>query len=346
MNSVQGQTFGEWEHLVVDDGSDDGTAQEVEQRSESDPRVRYIKRSGERSGANTCRNIGIDTSRADYLIFLDSDDLLEPHCLSRRVEVMSRNADLDFATFQTGVFKTTRGDLGRQLDDELLGDDLLRFLYFECPWQTSAPIWRRAALDRLGGFDEELLSWQDIDLHVRAITLGLRYLRFLDVDHHFRWQFEEDKTSVLQRRSPRHLGAALGVVEKFERLVRERPGMNWNRQRAICSLYFFIAQRWIETGDLRQGLRAWQRIGQHRLGPRLLLASGALLLTLQAWHVPGHARVTHKWKGWMRLRSEPALVKQVSPRVAEESHALSPSATGSPGVQRNQPTHKASAPGN
>src|SRR5438132_6866761 len=104
MNSVAAQTLEEWEHVVIDDGSEDGTADEVKRRAAEDPRVRFILRTGERSGANICRNIGISQSRAELLVFLDSDDLLIPKCLARRVAVMDRNRDLDFATFQTGVF--------------------------------------------------------------------------------------------------------------------------------------------------------------------------------------------------------------------------------------------------
>ena len=130
---------------------------------------------------------------------------------------MSRNADLDFATFQSGVFVKEIGDTRAEFDPQLIGDDLCRFLYFEAPWIITAPIWRRETLLRLGLFDETLLSWQDIELHVRAICAGCRYMRFAEVDHHIRWQFEPGKVSVEQRRSPRHLDAALDVIEPWRR---------------------------------------------------------------------------------------------------------------------------------
>jgi glycosyltransferase involved in cell wall biosynthesis len=311
MDSVQRQTFDAWEHLVVDDGSDDGTAEEVARRAAADARIRYLQRTGSASGANVCRNIGIRESRAEFIVFLDSDDLLAASCLARRVELMQRNLDLDFATFQTAVFQYTPGDLGRQWDPELLGDDLLRFLFFECPWIITGPVWRRTSLLRLGLFDESLLSWQDIDLHIRALTAGSRYLRFPEVDHHIRWQFELTKVSVEQRRSPRHLEAAIGVLEKSERLVREGPGMNWVRQRALCSLYFFVAQHWAATGSLSVALRSWNEIRRRRLGSRFLHLSGSALLVMQALGMSGRrvdGRIANKWKGWMRLRTNPELV--------------------------------------
>lgn len=309
MDLVQRQSFETWEHVIVDDGSDDGTAEEVASRAAADPRLRYIQRTGDKSGANVCRNLGISESRADLIVFLDSDDLLAPDSLARRVAIMGRNEDLDFVTFQKGVvFQNTH--LRRQLDAglELIGDDLLRFLFHECPWPITGPVWRKASLLRLGLFDELLLSWQDVDLHIRAITAGCRYLRFPEVDHYIRWYFEPTKVSVEQFRSPRHLSAANGILEKFERVVSDGPGMSWVRQRALCSAYFLVAEQWLRTGSLSAALRAWRRIRQRALGSRVLHLTGAALLVIQALGALGRGvggRLAHKWKGSMRLRTNP-----------------------------------------
>src|SRR5207247_3384645 len=165
MDSVQRQTFDAWEHLIVDDGSEDGTAEEVARRAVTDPRVRYFKRRSETGGANVCRNLAIHESSADLIVFLDSDDLLSPQCLQRRVEVMCRNQDLDFAVFRAGVFAEAPGDLSRLYHLQNPGDDLLRFLTLECVWEISGPVWRRAFLNRIGGFDAALLSMTDLELH-------------------------------------------------------------------------------------------------------------------------------------------------------------------------------------
>lgn len=304
---MRAQTFVDWEHIVVDDGSDDGTAQMMAERSRNDPRVRYMPRTGEKPGANVCRNLGVRAARADLVLFLDSDDLLDVGCLTRRVEVMARNADLDFATFQTGVFVNTVGDLGRQLDENLLGDDLVRFLYFEAPWIITGPIWRRETLLRLGGFDERLVSWQDIELHVRALCAHAHYLRFPNVDHHVRWQNDPSKTSIEQRRSPRHLKGAVDVLDSIERHVRQGPGVNWTRRQGLASLYFFVAEHWVIIGELREGLRFWREIRKRRLGGLVLYASGVAMLLIKASGAPS-ARLIHKWRSWMKLRNQPELV--------------------------------------
>jgi hypothetical protein len=313
MDSVRRQSLQAWEHIIVDDGSDDGTAEEVQRRLAADRRVRYLSRAGTRVGANVCRNQGLGAASADLIVFLDSDDLLEPDCLARRFEIMDCNKDLDFAVSRMGAFLRTPGDLGWEQRSDLLGDDLLSFLFFEVPWQTTAPTWRRRALESLGGFDEALLSWQDVDLHIRAIAGGLRYLRFAQIDYHMRWQQDPAKVSTLQLHDPEHLKSAQRLLVKFEQVVRSGPGMSWMRQRALCSLYFFIAEGWLGAGRLLEALRCWAVIRERKLGSSLFHAVGTFILVLQATGGVGQQlgrRVGHKWKGWARMRTEPELVSR------------------------------------
>jgi glycosyltransferase involved in cell wall biosynthesis len=308
--SVQAQTFSNWEHLIIDDGSDDGSQEMVEQISAIDPRVRLIRRQGDLAGANVCRNLGIKESRSEFCIFLDSDDLLAHSCLKQRVEMMNRNLDVDFVVFLAGFFVEKPGDIRDQLPTEIFGDDLLSFLTFDFPWQTTAPIWRQTALTKLGGFDEALLSWQDVDLHIRAICAGIRYLKVPELDHYVRWQNDPDKVSVQQRRSPAHLLAAADLLSKLELVVRSGPGMDWRRQRSLAGLYFLIAELWLNAGSLNTALGFWGRSQSRGLSNKRLHASGCLLLLLLASPLPRSlsARIIHKWKGFARFRINPSLL--------------------------------------
>ena len=61
---VRRQTLEAREHIIVDDGSDDGTAEDVLRRTEADPRLRYLPRTGQCTGANVCRNQGLAVASA------------------------------------------------------------------------------------------------------------------------------------------------------------------------------------------------------------------------------------------------------------------------------------------
>lgn len=238
MDSLQAQTLTDWEHIIVDDGSSDGTCIAISALQQSDPRIRLLSRHGTTAGASVCRNQGLLAARADLIVFLDSDDLLDPACLERRVAVMERNADLGFAVFLMEAFVQNRGDLERQTSMDIIG-------------------------------------------------------------------------SVQQRISPQHLQATDRILARFEQLVRSGPGMTWSRQRALCSLYFFVAECWLQQDRHRQALACWARCRSRRLAPAGLHRIGSLLLHLQTPGSPFRplaGRLCHRWKGCCRLRSNPALI--------------------------------------
>ena len=81
--SVFGQSFQQWEWIIVDDGSDEPeSAAILEDYVRQDPRIRVI-RSPVRSGPAAARNLGVARARASYIAFIDSDDLYEPTALEK-----------------------------------------------------------------------------------------------------------------------------------------------------------------------------------------------------------------------------------------------------------------------
>lgn len=176
IESVQSQTSGSWELILVDDGSDDGAfeiAKEYETRYEN---IHFVKRSKNPKGASTCRNIGASLAKGQYLIFLDSDDLLAPFCIESRLSFFQENPVCDFLVFPIAYFDATPGDSDTLLNELDTGEnDLDRFLAGDLPWITSGVIWRKDSFERLGGFDESLLASQDVELHIRALAMNLHY---------------------------------------------------------------------------------------------------------------------------------------------------------------------------
>src|SRR5438552_3988363 len=173
MDSVIQQNYDNWELIVVDDRSADGTAQMVKQLAGDDARIRFIALASPRSGAPAARNEGVRQSSGSLLVFLDSDDLLAPGCLSRRAQIMSAHPELDFAVFPCQVFQDQPDDLQLLFNADTGEDDLDRFLKVDVPWQTSGPIWRREALEKIGPWDEQAINAQDWEFHIRALAAGL-----------------------------------------------------------------------------------------------------------------------------------------------------------------------------
>ena len=180
VESLRRQTYPAWEAVVVDDGSSDGTQRFVETLAAADPRIRLLNRSREPKGAPTCRNLGLAAAGGEFVVFLDSDDLLAPGCLAGRGQVMRENPDLDFAVFQTLLFRTVAEEAGLLWNLGSEEPDLCRFARGDSVWPINGAVWRRGFLNRLAGCDESLTCWQDVDLHIRALALKPRYLKRLE----------------------------------------------------------------------------------------------------------------------------------------------------------------------
>ena len=80
VSSVLEQTRGDFEVIVVNDGSTDSTPKICEQLREKDKRVRVIHKSN--GGVSSARNIGIQAATGEYVFFLDGEDWIPEYCLS------------------------------------------------------------------------------------------------------------------------------------------------------------------------------------------------------------------------------------------------------------------------
>jgi glycosyltransferase involved in cell wall biosynthesis len=89
IESVLGQSFGDWELLLVDDGSSDGSGEIAQSYAASSPRIRCLAHpGGTNRGMSASRNLGLSHARGRYLAFLDADDIWLPEKLARQVGLM------------------------------------------------------------------------------------------------------------------------------------------------------------------------------------------------------------------------------------------------------------------
>jgi glycosyltransferase involved in cell wall biosynthesis len=224
LDSCLAQTYPHWEALVVDDGSDDSSDSVGRAYAVRDKRITYEKRTIMPSGAPACRNQAFQKSRGEYVIFLDSDDLLTPFCLEQRLDCVKANPALDFLVFPMLMFKGNPLN-GRYLwNQETEKPDLNRFLELDAVWQTTGPIWKRQAVEQIGGFTLGLACWQDVDFHLKALTAGLRYEVFQDLkpDVYYR-QHETGSISQHEISSPAKMISRKEIfisnLNKFERPI-------------------------------------------------------------------------------------------------------------------------------
>ena len=139
IRSVLAQTFGDWELLIVDNGSTDGSLEEA--KTIEDRRIQCLI--SPVRGVGAARNYGLNASQGDWIQFLDADDLLEPDHLSNLLEVATRNPHAEIIAcgwqeFVDGVpdQRITKRPAGEQPGSPLLSDSAVA----SAPWPVHAAL--------------------------------------------------------------------------------------------------------------------------------------------------------------------------------------------------------------
>ena len=102
ITSIIGQTYSNWELVVVDDSSSDNTEEVVKNLQEKDSRIKYLKLEKNR-GCSGARNEGIKICNGDYITFLDSDDEYAPTKIERQLEVFHRSSNENLGIVSCGA---------------------------------------------------------------------------------------------------------------------------------------------------------------------------------------------------------------------------------------------------
>jgi len=249
IDGVRAQTFADWELVVVDDGSTDGTA-DVVRRYADDSRIRYLAQ--ERAERSRARNRGIAETSGELVAFLDADDRWRPGKLARQVAALDADA-------AAGLCYTVARFIGPEGEELPLrkpsgrppsGDVFATLMRANVVILASVVV-RRAGLDAVGGFDPAaaMTGCEDWDLWLR---LAQRYPAV-----------GIDEELTLYRRHPgntgseRVLGAALHVVDRWyaEPDTARRVGLS---RPAVRARQLWLNAAW--AGDrgaaLRLSLRA------------------------------------------------------------------------------------------
>jgi len=169
IRSVLSQRFTDFEAIIVDDGSTDNSVEIAQSWAAKDDRVKVFVRDRLPKGGNTCRNIGIQKSTGQWLMFLDSDDLLMPFCLQQRMAAVTQQDETDLGIFPTGTFFKHPGDNASVWMPPTGVNYLHKFLSHDLPWNISSPMWKRETVVNVNGFHEGMNWLQDVEFHTRIL---------------------------------------------------------------------------------------------------------------------------------------------------------------------------------
>ena len=165
IESVRAQAFDDWELIVWDDHSSDGSAQIVSEYK--DPRVHYFL-SPELVPLGTARNEAIRQCKGEWIAFLDQDDVWLPHKLERQIALISDDVGLIYGRTVRFYPSGRERDYDFAHEYELLpeGDLFNRLFTQSCFIAMSSAMFRRSAIDAIGGVPSEIRIIPDYYLYV------------------------------------------------------------------------------------------------------------------------------------------------------------------------------------
>lgn len=252
IDSVLNQTFKDFELIIVDDGSTDNTKEIIERYT--DQRIRYIYK--ENGGQNSALNKGIEFAKGKYVAFLDSDDEWLDEKLRKVYIKYHTDTNIDIVYHYVGT-RRKNGIVS------LRNDCLEGYVYKEVLWQEylccpTALVCKKICLDRIGGFDEKFVMYQDDEICYRLTKLyhvGL-IKQVLGVMH-------GDASNRVTTDYVRTARDYLQLINKFKKDIIKNCG-----KQKIADMYYKAAFHFAKAGNFKMSRKVYNLISRYDVGKK------------------------------------------------------------------------------
>lgn len=209
IDSIQAQTFQEWELLCVNDGSTDNSGEILDEYAKKDPRVRVFHKRN--SGVSAARQTGLDAAGGEYVIHADSDDWVEPTMLEEMYgKAKEEDADVVICDFYSDKEKQVA--YVRQCPSSINAETVLHELFQQLHGSCWNKLVKRVCYSKYNvkfpiGINhcEDLLTWVQLLLHndVKIAYLPKAFYHYVQnessITHHFtRQTYEMRRTFYLE----------------------------------------------------------------------------------------------------------------------------------------------------
>jgi len=226
IDSVLGQSYKNFELIVVDDGSTDKT-RDIIAGFKSD-KIKYSYKENE--GAASTRNVGIKNSKGKFIINLDPDDTMTPDFITKHLQEFEKHPEADLVYCNDRLIDTD-GKLIRVIerpeytDRKPLIRDLFRCGYSMVPFGTCI---RRGVYDKIGFYDEALLAGEDYDMMRRFVKGGLKMHHLRDALYLRRKVSDSFSTDYTAEKARCHFEVVKRFIDSFS-YDELFPDVEWDK---------------------------------------------------------------------------------------------------------------------
>lgn len=258
LRTVLNQTFSDYEIVIVNDGSTDGSVEEIEKVQ--DDRIRLVHQPN--AGVSAARNRGIEEAKGDLIAFLDADDEWKPEYLATQYHLFQKYPEC--SVFACNYeFRDVSGKVTPTLIHKLpfVGGDGILSNYFEVASCSHPPLWtsavmvKKQTMQAIGGFPvgvtsgEDLLTWARLSMKGQ-IAFCKRPLAIYNLGEGY------DYTHLPPRRQDRNDPVGRSLLQ----LYKSHPSViglrhyisHWHRMRASVAIRF--GERWETVREVMIGL--------------------------------------------------------------------------------------------
>jgi glycosyltransferase involved in cell wall biosynthesis len=246
--SALAQTWSNTEVIVVDDGSSDRSLEIIRG---FEPRIRWV--TGLNQGGNAARNRLLQLARGDWIQYLDADDYLRSTKVQRQIAFATNNPDCDVICSPTAWERLQNGKL--VCTDETIPaprDPWVLLAKWQLP-QTGGPLWRRAALESVGGWLTGQPCCQEHELYLRLLGSDRKF-GFVDECLAVYCDFEHD--TRVTRKVPGEVDRQrLIIFDRMQQVLAERNELTTARLQAINDARHELARKyWKKDRELKRSI--------------------------------------------------------------------------------------------
>ena len=283
IESIRAQTYRDWEFIIVDNASSDGTPEIVERIARIDPRIQFVQNLRD-LGHSGGLNRGLESCRAAWVARMDADDVALPERLERQLTFIQANPDVKTTSCLAHYIDSANKRVGKTVTDLVTREAFVRYQRENLCIGLLHPgaLIERRLLESLGGYRPEFGPANDIDLWCR---ISDRALILVQPEYLMEYRIHGDSLSAQSFELARlkHLWARDCTIARRG----GQPEPSWERFEEIRNNAPWLTRlnRWRKM----QAKRLYRQAAQHRVGAqsaRALIEMGASAALQPGYTIP------------------------------------------------------------
>ncbi len=249
INSILGQTLPDFEFIIVNDSSNDGSVDLINQYALIDKRIKLIHNTQEKGLANSL-NIGLRASNNKIVARQDADDISYPDRLEKQVSYLNKHSDVSVLGSWAKLINKDGVDLGKirkvEINEEMIPWEML----FSCPLIHPSVIFRKKDILKVGGYSSDFPDAEDFELWSKLCFDHYKIRNIPETTICYRIHDEQ----VTKKSRSTQISSSIKIItQNLIKLGLPRPSNTdvvclekfWSPQSCTLNLFQTLKYRWI-----------------------------------------------------------------------------------------------------